>query len=135
MNQTSRTPMTFPPLMYPIQSTKEYKLGTQKPKPQKQSFIHGTSEGVLLQKQLLKECMNTSHLIQKLNSLQNHQKRKREREPHTKTHKKRTKKSRVISRHSAKKIPCQSKQTTYSSSSTSSRNTSSNSSTASSSSS
>ncbi len=61
----------------PIQSNKQYRSQTQKNSTQHPSYMTGTSEGVLLHKQLLKECQNTSKLIQISNLMtQKLQKRK-----------------------------------------------------------
>ncbi len=96
----------------------------QRPAPgntQKHSLDPGTSEGTLLQNQLLKECKKTYQLMN-LNNLisQKHQKRKRKSQQRSHAATKRRKTSKHVSSHSAKKIPSQKRQKTSSSSSTSS---------------
>lgn len=63
-------------MMYPIQSTRMYKLGTLKNKKPVPSSMPGTGDEDLLHQQLLKECQATSQLIQLSNQILHHQKRK-----------------------------------------------------------
>ncbi len=64
MMTTSKTQNINQTMIPPILSTKQYRLETQKNKPQKALYMSGTTEGDLLHKQLLKECQKTSKLIQ-----------------------------------------------------------------------
>ena len=132
----SKTPNINQTMMSPILCTKQYKLETQKNKPQKAYCTSGTSEGALLHKQLLKECQKTSKLIQISNLMTQPLQQKREKYPKScplPTKKKKVSKS--ASSHSAKKKHHKKHQKTYrtsssssSSSSTSSKETSCNSS-------
>ncbi len=61
----------------PITSTKQLKSLIRSNNTAKASLGPGTSEGALLQKQLLKECQKTSHLIHLSNLIQNKHQRKR----------------------------------------------------------
>ncbi len=77
-------------MMCPINSKKLYKLRTQKNKKLNPFYMPGTSEGAMLQTQLLKECMTTSDLIQMTNLLQTHKaapQKFQELEQPSKTHK------------------------------------------------
>lgn len=113
----------------PIQSMAEYKLPTQKNNLQKQFSTHGIKGGDILKSQLLKECMNTSKLIQTFNLMQKclPKKRKRSLEQPSETHKKRHKRSKNVSSHSATKLLAKTKKH-HSSTSSSNKDTSSSSS-------
>ncbi len=137
-NQTQllKTPAQEKNILHPIHSKRQYRYPILKNLAQKQSSMTGTLEGVLLHKQLLKECQKTSKLIHLSNLMtQKHQKRKERSPKHSKQQKTSKKKSRNVSSHSAKSLHAKNKQKTSSSSSssssfssTSSRETSSNSS-------
>ncbi len=123
---------------YDVPDTYSQTIQIRNPAKQKQHqySMHGITEGALLQKELLRECQNTSKLIQLSKQIQTqyHQRRKRSQDQHSKTHKKAKKRSRAVSFLSSKAIPPKKhkKHQTSSSSSTSSENTSNNSSTTSS---
>ncbi len=117
---------------FPILSLKQYKLATRSNKPTRQCLETGTTEGALLQQQLLKECQNTSKLIH-LSHLMNQKLQKRKRKSQQKSHtsKKKHKKCRAVSTHSSKKIPAKTQKTSSSSSFTSSSSSKSSSTTSS----
>ncbi len=120
-----QTPSNNPPTLYPIKCMQQYKLGTQRNKSLKVLSTPGTSGVELLKAQLLKECQNTSQLIQLSNQMGIPTRKRKEQDQSSQSQKKRTKKSSHVSTRSAKKISSKKRRKkTYSSSSSSSTNSS-----------
>ena len=121
-------------MMPSINSKAQYKLGTLGNKNMKALYTPGIIEEDYLKHQLLKECKTTSQLIALSKKLSQQAKKEKSLVPVSQSQKSRTKKSRAVSRSSAKKVPRKKrkKEQTSSSSSSSKESTSSKSSTTSS---
>ncbi len=120
-NTLYKTLKTKKNTLFPILSAKQYKLQTRSDNTAKASLGPGTSEGALLQQQLLKECQTTCNLMNLSNLMkQKHQRKRKDYRRNTMPQPRGRRNPELSPDTLRKKLPSRRKQKTSSSSSTSS---------------